>query len=113
MIYGVIIDDFQPQQGTDLATATQQLSASIQQGNSGLKAATGIDDVRVNQRAGKSVEFLNQGASADGGTEHDWLVTVARDDGSLSYLVFVAPQKDFEALRPTYEQILKTFRVKS
>ena len=113
VIYGVIIDDFQPQQGTDLATATQQLIASIQQGNSGLKAATGIDDVRVNQRAGKSVEFLNQGASADGGTEHDWLVTVARDDGSLSYLVFVAPQKDFEALRPTYEQILKTFRVKS
>ncbi len=113
VIYGLIIDDFQAQQGADLATATQQLIASIQQGNSGLKATTGVDAVRVNQRDGKSVEFLNQGASAGGGSERDWLVTVTRDDGSLSYLVFVAPQKDFEALRPTFEQILRTFRVKS
>ena len=113
VIYGVIIDDFQPQQGADLATATRQLIASIQQGNGGLKAVTGVDDVRVNQRDGKSVEFQNQGASAGGGTEHDWLVTVSRDDGSLSYLVFVAPQKDFEAMRPTFEQVLRTFKVKS
>jgi hypothetical protein len=67
----------------------------------------------VNQRDGKSVEFVNQGASASGEDERDWLVTVARDDNSFSYLIFVAPQKDFEALRPTFEQILRTFRVKS
>ena len=112
VIYGVIIDGFQPQQGSDLAASTNQLIASIQQGNSGLKATTGIDDVRVNQRAGKSVEFVNNGASAGGAAERDWLVTIARNDGSVSYVVFVAPQKDFEALRPTYEQILRTFRVK-
>jgi Zn-dependent protease with chaperone function len=113
VIYGVIIDDFQPQQGADLATATRQLIASIQHGNSGLKAITGIDEIRVNQHEARSVEFQNQGASAGGGTEHDWLVTVARDDGSLSYLVFVAPQKDFESLRPAFEQVLRTFKVKS
>ena len=112
VIYGVIIDGFQPQQGSDLAAATNQLITSIQQGNAGLKATTGIDDVRVNQRAGKSVEFVNNGASAGGAAEHDWLVTIARNDGSVSYVVFVAPQKDFEALRPTYEQVLRTFRVK-
>jgi len=112
VIYGVIIDGFQPQQGSDLAASTNQLIASIQQGNSGLKATTGIDDVRVNQRAGKSVEFVNNGASAGGAAERDWLVMIARNDGSVSYVVFVAPQKDFEALRPTYEQILRTFRVK-
>jgi len=113
VIYGVMIDDFQPQHGTGLATATQQLIETLQQHNRGLKAVTGIDDVRVNQRDGKSVEFVNQGASASGEDERDWLVTVARDDNSLSYLIFVAPQKDFEALRPTFEQILRTFRVKS
>ena len=112
VVYGVIIDDFQPQQGADLAAGTDQLIAGIQQGNAGLKAVTGVEDVRVNQLAGKSVEFLNPGASAGGATERDWLVTIARGDGSLSYLVFVAPQKDFEALRPTFEQILRTFRVK-
>jgi len=112
VIYGAIIDNFQPQQGADLATATRQLIASIQQGNSGLKAVTGIDEIRVNQRDARSVEFQNQGASAVGGMERDWLVTVVRDDGSLSYLLFVAPQKDFEALRPTFEQVFRTFKVK-
>lgn len=112
VIYGVIIDDFQPQQGTDLSAATQQLIALIQQGNTGMKAVTGVDPILVNQRDARSVEFLNQGASAGGGTERDWLVTVSHDNGSLSYLVFVAPQKDFEALRPEYEQMLRTFKVK-
>lgn len=113
VIYGVIIDDFQPQQAQDMNSATRQLIASIQQGNSGMKATTGVDEIRVNQRDARSVEFQNQGGSAGGGMEQDWLVTVARDDGSLSYLVFVAPQKDFETLRPTFEQMLRTFKVKS
>ncbi|WP_251106319.1 M48 family metallopeptidase [Alloacidobacterium dinghuense] len=113
VIYGLIIDDFQPQQASDIGSATRQLIASIQQGNSGMKATTDVDEIRVNQRDARSIEFENQGASAGGGTEHDWLVTVARDDGSLSYMVFVAPQKDFETLRPVYEQMLRTFRVKS
>jgi beta-barrel assembly-enhancing protease len=112
VIYGVIIDTFQPQQSADLAAATQQLIASIQQGNSGMKAVTGVDQIRVNQHDARSVEFQNQGASTGGEMEHDWLVTVASDDGSLRYLVFVAPQKDFEALRPTYEQMLRTFKAK-
>lgn len=112
VVYGVIIDRAQPQQGADLAGATSQLIAAIQQGNAGMKAVTGVEDVRVNQRAGKSVEFVNQGASAGGAAERDWLVTIARDDGLVSYLVFVAPQKDFEALRPAYEQMLRTFKLK-
>lgn len=113
VLYGVIIDGYRPSQATDLATATNQLITTVQQGNSGMKAVTSVDDVRVNQRLGKSVEFVNQGAPARGAAERDWLVTIARNDGSLSYLLFVAPQKDFEALRPTFEQILRTFRVKS
>ncbi|HYK37510.1 M48 family metallopeptidase [Alloacidobacterium sp.] len=113
VIYGVIIDDFQPQQGADLGTATQQLIVSIQQGNTRLKETTSVDQIRVNQRDARSVEFLNQGESAGGASERDWLVAVARDDGSLSYLVFVAPQKNFEMLRPTFEQMLRTFKVKS
>jgi hypothetical protein len=112
VLYGVIVDNYRPQQSTDFATATNQLIAAIQQGNAGMKAVGGTSDIQVNQRAGRSTEFLNQGASAGGTAERDWLVTIAHDDGSLSYLVFVAPQKDFEALRPAYEQMLRTFWVK-
>jgi beta-barrel assembly-enhancing protease len=112
VLYGVILGSYKSEQGTDLAAATNQLIASIQQGNSGMKAVAGIEDIRVNQRAGKSVEFLNQGESAGGTVERDWLVTIERNDGSLNYLVFIAPQKDFESLRSSYEQMLRTFWVK-
>lgn len=112
VVYGVLVDVFQPQQGSDLSAATTQLVAAIQQGNAGMKAVTQVEDIRVNQQAARSLEFVNQGASAGGAAERDWLVTMARSDGSLSYLVFVAPQKDFEALRATYEQMLRTFRLK-
>lgn len=41
--------------------------------------------------------------------EHDWLVTVARPDGDVNYLVFVAPERDFNSLKPTFDRILSSF----
>jgi hypothetical protein len=35
-----------------------------------------------------------------------------RNDGSLLYVVFVAPEKDFEDLRPVFEQMLKSMKLK-
>jgi hypothetical protein len=49
----------------------------------------------------------------DGGTqlaERDWLITVARPDGDLNYMVFVAPEPDFETLRPIFTEMMKSFR---
>jgi hypothetical protein len=37
---------------------------------------------------------------------------VQRSDGSLLYLVFVSPERDFSKLRPTYETMLKSLRVR-
>jgi len=39
-------------------------------------------------------------------------VSIQRRDGTLVYLVFIAPEKDFDQLRPTFEQMLRTLRVK-
>ena len=44
--------------------------------------------------------------------ERDWLVAFMRQDGSLLYVVSIAPDKDFEALRPTFEQMLKSLRLR-
>jgi hypothetical protein len=44
--------------------------------------------------------------------ERDWLVTTKRPDGSLLYLVFISPDKDFNSLRPTFEQMLRTLKVR-
>ena len=41
--------------------------------------------------------------------EQDWLITIARPDGDLSYLVFVSPQADFNTLKPLFDRMLTTF----
>jgi len=42
--------------------------------------------------------------------ERDWLVTVPQSDGSMIVMIFVAPQADFEQLKPTYEAMLKSIQ---
>jgi hypothetical protein len=40
--------------------------------------------------------------------ERDWLVTVPQSDGSMIFMIFVAPQADFEHLKPTYDAMLRS-----
>ena len=40
--------------------------------------------------------------------ERDWLVTIPRPDGSVIFVVFVAPESEFERLTPTFERMLKS-----
>ena len=40
--------------------------------------------------------------------ERDWLVTVPMQDGSLIFMIFVAPQVDFDRVYPTYPAMVKT-----
>jgi hypothetical protein len=50
----------------------------------------------------------------DGGSqlaERDLLVTVARPDGYLSYMVFVSPEADFAVLKPVFSAMVQSFRV--
>ncbi len=114
--YGVVIDRYEPEQkGVDMATATHQLVVGLMQANSSLKQVGGEEDVRVNGRMGKSVEFTSGSPLSGNGSriaERDWLVTIARPDGSLNYLVFVAPDGSFATLKPTFEGILRSFKVK-
>lgn len=72
------------------------------------------ENIRVNGMAGKSVDLIGTSPMGQGGRavqERDWLVTVRRRDGSLLYLVFISPDRDFGALHPTFEQMLRSLRV--
>lgn len=109
--YGLLVEEFRPAGSADLNAATDQLIHGIQQQNPGMQAVTPVNDIDVNDRAAKSVEFSNPGPAA-GADEHDWLVTLQTGKGAVRYLVFVAPQNDFEALRRTYEQMLRSFSLR-
>ncbi len=60
-------------------------------------------------RAG-SLEATNTGG-AGGGTERDWIVALPEQGGTLRYVIFVAPDADFPALRPIYERMLRTLKL--
>jgi Zn-dependent protease with chaperone function len=108
--YGMLADRFQPGQAGDVAAETDQLLAQIEQQNPQMKPGH-AEDVVVNQVHGRSVEATNSRA-AGGGTERDWLVALPEPGaGTLRYVVFVAPDGDFSALRPTFERMLRTLKL--
>jgi Zn-dependent protease with chaperone function len=109
--YGMLAGRFQPPKLGDLPMETDQLVAQLQQQNPQLKAES-ASDVVVNQVPGRSLEATNSGA-AGGGAERDWLVALPETTGTLRYVIFVAPDADFNALRPTFERMLRTLKLTS
>ena len=115
--YGALIGNAKTGSGSaleasSLQAATRQL---VQQfaAKQHLRQIGEIRSMRVGQQQGESAELRGQSPVVDGGNalaEHDWLVTVARPDVGLSYLIFVAPERDFELLRPTFEAMAASFR---
>jgi hypothetical protein len=115
--YGVLISDFQPENAnTPLDQATHELLNSLRQSNQDMKQVGNDEDIRVAGVKGKSVDLIAtspvQDSSGHAQRERDWLVTVPGRNGNLTYLVFIAPDADFHTLRPTFEQMLRSLRVK-
>ena len=114
--YGVMINTFQPEDSNaSLDQATHELLASLRQSNPDLRQIGHDETIRVNGVAGKSVDLIGNSPLRDQsgrpGQERDWLVALMRTDGTLLYVVSIAPDKDFESLRPTFEQMLKSLRM--
>jgi hypothetical protein len=108
--YGMIISGAQVPQGTTLEAATSQLASQIQQQNS-LKPLGNGENFTLNGKPARSIVF--QGSSPiQGEQERDWLVTQQRQDGTLMYIVFVSPEKDFKSLQPSFEKMLRSFKMK-
>jgi Zn-dependent protease with chaperone function len=116
--YGVVINGANPPSGQQMSL--DQLTSAIvqniiQQNGAGTRQVGSPQKINVNGVTGRSVELMSsspiQGADGQPLPERDWVVTVPRSDGSAIFLVFVAPQRDFDHLRPTFQDMLKTLRV--
>jgi Zn-dependent protease with chaperone function len=107
--YGMLSGSFQPPQLGEISAETDQLVTQLKQQNPQMEPS-GASDVVVNGVRGRSVEATNNGA-AGGGTERDWLVALPEPSGTLRYVIFVAPNADFQALRPIYERMLQTLKL--
>jgi len=128
LAYGMRIASFQPtdnrffgrtpfttpndrNDGTMLTRATDQLIDELQRSNPGMRVVRTQPGRRVDGLNGMVTELSND--SPAGGRETDWLVTVLRPDGSLSYFVGVAPQRDFSRYQSTFDQIISSVRFTS
>jgi hypothetical protein len=113
--YGAMVSQFEPQAANSLDDATQQLISQLQQQNPGLRVNGKPQTIRVNGVSGRSVDLVGQspiaGSNGQPLPERDWLLTLPDGNGSLVSIVFVAPERDFSHLRPTFEQMLKTFHL--
>ncbi len=115
--YGAIISNYQPEESkATLDQATHGLIASLKQSNTDLKQIGNDENIRVNGVAGKSVDLIGtspiKDQSGKATQERDWLVTLKRSDGTLLYLIFISPDKDFGTMRPAFEQMLKSVRLR-
>jgi beta-barrel assembly-enhancing protease len=88
----------------------------LRQANPDVRQIGQDENIRINGVAGKSVDLIGNSPLKDQNgrpsQERDWLVAVKRRDGTLLYVVAIAPDKDFESLRPTFEQMLKSMQMR-
>jgi hypothetical protein len=95
-----------------LADQMRALEQSIMQEDPNMRQVVPDDDVIVNKTNGRTAEFLTKSplsSSSQTVQERDWIVALQRPDGGLTYIVFVAPDAQFETLRPVFENILRSF----
>jgi len=113
--YGVVLNGVAPPKGERMSIddITQQLVKDLEQ-NEAMQPAGDAQRITVAGVQGRSVimHSMSPFRAANGQSQHerDWLVTVPQTDGSVIFLVFVAPQPEFDRFRPTYEAMLKSLQ---
>lgn len=118
LAYGVIIDvEKESGQGiTDaasLSAATTALIQGLSQQNGGLEQLGQVKSITVGGRPANVVDLRGRSPVSEQGkplVERDRLLTVARQDGDLSYVVFVCPEPDADLLKPTFDAMAASFR---
>ena len=111
--YGALVSFVEPEPDENgrvsLRQASSQLIEQLQHSNPGMRVISRRQRTWVGRQ--RAVSLTLRGSSpVRGETEMDWLVSTLRPDGTLWYIVFVAPEQDFGALRPTFERMLDSVR---
>jgi hypothetical protein len=114
--YGVVINGAAPkQQGMSIDTLTDELVSSFEQGQAGMKKIGATRTVTVAGVAGRAVQMQSPspipGPNGQAQNERDQLVTVPQPDGSVIFLVFVAPESQFEQLHAAFNKILSSVSI--
>jgi beta-barrel assembly-enhancing protease len=109
MLNGVASSNGQP---TNIDDMTRRLMQDMEQNNA-LQPAGDPQPITVAGIQGRSVAMHSVSPFSINGKpdkERDWLVTIPQSDGSVIFMVFVAPQSHYDRFQPTFEAMLKSVR---
>jgi hypothetical protein len=113
--YGVVISGYQPQGQQSLDQSAQQIFEGLRQSNPQMQPVGQLQRTQVNGMPAVAIDLQSPSplSNSDGqpATERDKLVCVQRPDGTVLWLLFIAPERDFNALSSTYQQMLKSLHV--
>lgn len=112
--YGAIAGSAQSVNASSLGEATDALIQNLQQSNPGLRIYQSPRKIQAG--GGDALSTLLTGNSPIMQGDHplperDWLITLPRPAGGMLHLVFIAPERDFERLQPTFQRMIETLRV--
>ena len=111
--YGVILNGAPAPRGQRMSIdeMTGQLIQQLKQSNE-LEQVSRSQPITVGGLEGRSTLLRSPSpfpdANGQARPERDWLVTVQQTDGSLIYMIFVAPESDFSRLQPAFEAMLRS-----
>lgn len=114
--YGVSFGTVTSQNGQSLDELTQDVVRTLARNNPNMQVIGKPQHIKVNGITGRSLD-LNalsplQSPSGRQVPEHNWLITLPRSDGAALFMVYTAPESDFQKLRPTYESMLRSLRLR-
>jgi Zn-dependent protease with chaperone function len=112
--YGAMLNGVgAPPQRMTIDDMTNALIEEVQKSNE-LEPLGKPEAITVGGKEGRSTFLRSPSPFPDANgqpqPERDWLVTVQQSDGSMIFMIFIAPQADFGALQPTYEAMLKSIQ---
>jgi len=110
---GVIVADAPLANGATLDQGTEALIQGFIHSNPGMQTAGATTSLQVSGKHGRSAFLLGDSPIVENGKpipERDWVVTVQNSQGGMTYLVFVAPERDFKQLNPVFEKMLESFK---
>ena len=111
--YGAIVSPVEDTSAGSIDQVTQDLVQNLTRTNPGMRSEGQPGSVSINGAQGRKVDLVGNSPIEQNGKplpEHDWLVVAPRSGGSYLYMIFIAPEKDFRALEPTYQKMLGSLR---
>ena len=96
--------------GQNLRTATTELIQGLRQGNPRIRQSGQFSNVTIAGRPGLST-LLSNVSDATGQQERIALYTAQLRDGSLFYVVGVAPASEFQRYQPVFNQVVRSIEL--